>query len=291
MEERKGKSMNLLERLENLDNRILYWILIVVIVIPYLNPLGIPVPVTQTTRKFYNTLDELPPGSTLLLDITSGPSAYGEIGAGCAAFMEFITDIYPREHNGGKLKVVIVSSTEQGPIMYDAYAKPFFDENGWEYGEDYVYFGFIAGLETFVARLAEDIPGLLPSDHLGNSVTDIQVMKDIQDYNNIDAVVLWDSGSAVNWFVKQWSPKGVPVGGIFVAVGIPLLETFVKSGDLYGFIGSARGSAELEYIIGKPGEAVATTDTLSLSHLWVIFLIILGNVGMYARKASRKGDR
>ena len=291
MGEGSGKSTSLIEKLENLDNRILYWILIVVIVIPYLNPLGIPVPITQTVRKFYDTFDGLPPGSTVLLDITSGPAAYGEIGAGTSAFMEFLTKIYPSHHNGDRLKVVIISSTEQGPIMYDAYAKPIFDKNGWEYGEDYAYFGYIAGLETFVARLAEDIPSLLQSDYLGNSVANLPVMEGIQDYTDINLVVLWDSGSAVEWFVKQWSPKGVPVGGIFVAVSIPKLETYIKSGDLFGFIGSSRGSAELEILIGKPGEAVATTDTLSLSHLWVIFLIILGNVGFYARKISRGGER
>jgi len=276
-----GEPVSIWERLDKLDRRILYWVLIIVIAIPYLNPLGIPVPVTNPTTQFYDTLMNLEPGSAVLLDVTSGPSAYGEIGAGSAAFMDLISSIYPSENNGQKLKLIIVSSTEQGPIMYDKYAVPALEENNWVYGEDYVYFGYISGFETFVARLAEDIPSLLQTDYRGNNINTLPIMEGVQDYTNIDAVVLWDSGAASNWYVKQWSPKNVPVGGIFVAVSIPELETYLKSGDMFGFIGSSRGSAELELLIGKPGEAVATTDTLSLSHLWVIFLIILGNIGYF----------
>ena len=283
-----SEGVGIWERLDNLDRRILYWILIILIAIPYLNPLGIPVPVTNPTQGFYNTLSALEPGSAVILDITSGPSAYGEIGAGTAAFMELITGIYPEQNNGQKLKLIVVSSTEQGPIMYDRYALTAFERNNWVYGEDYVFFGYISGFETFVARLAEDIPSLLQTDYKQNDVEDLAVMQGIEDYTDISAVVMWDSGSAVNWWVKQWSPKGVPVGGIFVAVGIPQLEAFLKSGDLYGFIGGSRGSAELEYLIGAPGEAVATTDTLSISHIYVIILIILGNIGYFVRR--REGE-
>ena len=274
-------------RMQTIDRRLLYWVLIIVIAIPYLRPLGIPVPITNPTQQFYNKLSSLQPGSVMLLDITSGPSAYGEIGPGCAAFMEYITSIYPREHNGGKIKLIILASTEQGPIMYDAYALPPLESNNWIYGEDYVFFGYISGFETFVARLAQDIPSLLQVDYNEKSISELPIMQGIQDYLDIDAVVMWDSGSASNWYVKQWSPKGVPVGGIFVAVSIPTLETFLKSGDMFGFIGSSRGSAELELLIGKPGEATATTDTLSLSHLWTIILIIVGNIGYYFSRVKK----
>ena len=130
-EAKLGEQVSIWERLDNLDRRILYWILILLIAIPYLNPLGIPVPITNPTRQFYNTLEDLEPGSALLIDCTSGPSAYGEIGAGVAAFMDYLSRVYPSENNGQRLKVIIVSSSDQGPLMYDKYMLPAFNENNW----------------------------------------------------------------------------------------------------------------------------------------------------------------
>jgi len=284
MEVRSKESSGFWEKLENIDHRILYWILIVAIAIPYLRPLGIPVPVTEPVQDFYNTLDALPPGSTMILEISSGPSAYGEIGPSSEAVMEYLTKIYPEHHGGDRLRFVILSVSEQGPLMYNAYAKPKFDETGWQYGVDYAYFGFISGLETAVARLAEDIPSLLPSDYLGNDIDDLKAMDGIHSYKDIAAVMVWDSMGATEWYVKHWASKGVKVGNVCVAVSLPAYTMYYKNKDMYGFIGSSRGGAEFEYLIGKPGDAVATTDTLSLSHLWVIILIITGNIGLLVEK-------
>jgi hypothetical protein len=60
---------------------------------------------------------------------------------------------------------------------------------------------------------------------------------------------------------------------------------------LDGFIGSARAAAEFESLINKPGEAAVTTDTLSTSHLWLVILIIIGNIGFILERSSSPEEK
>jgi hypothetical protein len=65
---------------------------------------------------------------------------------------------------------------------------------------------------------------------------------------------------------------------------VPMMTTFWRAGDMVGFLGGSRGSAEMELLIGEPGAALATTDTLSLSHVYLILLIIIGNLGYIIKR-------
>jgi len=279
------KPRSVWERLEHMDPRISYWLLIFVIVVPFLRPLGLPISISKETQSFYNTLDALRPGSVVLFDISSGPAAYGEIGPGSIAMMEYVTVVYPGRHEGGRLRIAIVSGGEaEGAIMYEAYARPRLEKAGFQYGADYAWFGFIAGGETMVARLADSIPSLLRNDFFGTTIDKLPVMKGVSNYKDVSVVIVWDSVDATAWYVRHWGAKGVRVGTVCVAVEIPAYITFYRSGEVFGIIGSSRGGAELELLVGKPGVGVATTDTLSTSHLLVIILIIVVHIGLLARK-------
>lgn len=286
MEAESEKTRGLWKKMEHIDHRILYWLLIVVIAVPYLRPLGLPVPLTEYTKSFYKTVSEFPMDSVLIIDISAGPSGYGELAGSASALMEYLTNIYPEKHEGSRLKIIVLSFSAVGPIMYDDYFKPKFEKAGYKYGAEYVYFGFVPGTETSIARLADDIPSLLRTDYLGNNIEDLPIMEGIKDHTNINAVITCDTLGAASWWAKHWATRGVKVGNLCVGMNIPLYTTLYRSGDLFGFTGSARGGAELEYIIEKPGEAIATTDTISLSHIYMIILIIIGNIAFFKLKFS-----
>ncbi len=279
------------EKLERLDYRVLYYLLVILIAVPYLKPFGLPIPITKPVQAMYDTLDKLPQGSMMIIDISAGPPGYAEIGPGATALMKFVTQIYPARHGGGRLKVLMTSISEEGPLMYEAFVKPELDKSPFKYGVDYVYFGFISGLETAVARLADNIPSLLRSDYYNNRAEDLPMMKGVNSYKEIAAVVVLDIVSVTPWWIKHWALKGVKVANVCSAIYIPQYTAFVQSGDMFGFLGSARGVAEFEQLIGIPGLAAATTDTLSISHLYIIFLIIIGNIPFLAKKylPPRKG--
>ena len=283
-----GNGKGIFELLDSMDRRILAWVLMVVIAIPFLSPLGIPITISQPVLDYEDRINELEPGSAILIAISLTPSSAEELGPGCQATMEFLTQTYPDNHEGGKLKIIAVIPGAQSLIVWEEFAQPVIDRSTYEYEVDYVKLGFVSGGETTVARLAEDIKGLLPTDFYGNDLDGMPMMENINDYNDISLAISWDASEQTQHYVKHWASKGVPVGGVVVATMVPTLTTFYMSGDMFGFIGGSRGSAEFEYLINKPGAAIALTDTLSLSHLYLILLVILGNLGYFMKRLGGK---
>ena len=55
---------------------------------------------------------------------------------------------------------------------------------------------------------------------------------------------------------------------------------------MIGILGGLRGGAEYEILINKPGASVAKMDSESISHLYIIALIIIGNIGYFATKKT-----
>lgn len=60
--------MDLLRRLGETDNRVLYVLLVLVLLIPMVKPLGLPLQVSDATRNTFNIVEKLKPGDTVIFD-------------------------------------------------------------------------------------------------------------------------------------------------------------------------------------------------------------------------------
>jgi hypothetical protein len=269
-------------RLQRIDVRILYWVLMLLVAWPMISPLGIPIPVSQPVKDFTNIIDATPPGSNILVDISFSPTSYPVL-PGVAALMEYLG-----EHD---FKIVFVSGVETSPIAFTEKCEPPLKAAGFTYGENYVWYGFISGMETYVARLAENVPNLLGSDFYGTSTKNIPMMADIEDYTDFELVITIDTAEWPDWYVKHWQSRGIKVISMAPAFYFSRWNLLWQQKLLDGFIGSARAAAEFESLINKPGEAAVTTDTLSTSHLWLVILIIIGNIGFILERSSSPEEK
>ena len=57
----------MLKKFTEMDNRILYLVLLIVVIGPLLKPLGIPIEVTGPTQSFADAVEALNPGDSCLL--------------------------------------------------------------------------------------------------------------------------------------------------------------------------------------------------------------------------------
>jgi hypothetical protein len=77
---------------------------------------------------------------------------------------------------------------------------------------------------------------------------------------------------------------GVPMAQIGIAMlgstGIPRW----LAGNYFGMSVGSRGGAELEMLIGEPGDAIIAMDSISVSHLLIVIAVILANVGLLLEK-------
>ncbi|MFC1803861.1 hypothetical protein ACFL0D_07860 [Thermoproteota archaeon] len=276
-----------LARLGKLDIRIFFWILLILTAIPYVRPLGIPISISVQVKDFHKTLDELEAGDVIIMEQGYTPTNYAMLPGGPALF-KYLTVIFPEEH-GGRLKIVLKSSGEVGPVGWSEKVEDYFKEAGWEYGVDYVYLGYIPGQETAIANLADGVNTIVAVDYYGNSMADLEMMKDINDYRDVSAVISVDASDYPDWYAKHWSSKGVPFVDMGPGPYYARWNTLYTQGILQGLIGTGRAAAEYELLLGIPGEAVASADTLSATHLFMILAIILGNLSVIGRGSKKIG--
>ena len=75
------------------------------------------------------------------------------------------------------------------------------------------------------------------------------------------------------------------------AIMTPDLYPFHQSGQVEGFLGGLVGAADYEYLTESPGEAMAGMNVQSLGHLFILGLVLLGNIvyfyGRYAEKRAK----
>jgi hypothetical protein len=275
--------MSLLDKLEYLDRRILYWILFIALMVPFLSPLGLPVRVTPYTQGVYDALEALEPGDVVILSINGGVSAWPEILPAMLSCVRMVVRQDARLVVWGFGHVDIDITWDK--IMTEV------PEIGtqWTYGEDYAYFGYLPNQETTVALLAEDIRKVFSEDTQGNPIDSIPLMQNVNSHEDITFVLTSDTGEVGMQYIRQWaSAHNMPLATIGIAMGGSSNIPFYKSGLLVGMSIGSRGGAELEKQVGVLGEATVTMDSINVSHLLAIAAILLTNIIYFYRRTVEK---
>jgi hypothetical protein len=98
------------EKLTAVPREIVMALVLVAIIIPAMNPLGLPLLTGDMSKAWYNSVDALPEGSVVLFDIGYGSGGYPSLGPGnIAAFHQ----MFEKE-----LKIVIMATALEGSMMY-----------------------------------------------------------------------------------------------------------------------------------------------------------------------------
>jgi hypothetical protein len=275
--------MSLLDKLENVDRRILYWLLFIGLMVPFLNPLGLPIRVTEYSQGVYDALDALEPGDVVVLSINGGVSAWPEI---LPAMLSCVRMCVRQDAN----LVVWGFGHVDIDITWDKIKTEVPEvESQWTYGEDYAYFGYLPNQETTVQLLSEDIRRVFSEDTQGNSIDSLPVMQNVNSHEDVALVLTSDTGEVAHQYVRQWaSAHNVPLVTIGIAMGGSSNIPFYKSGLLVGMSIGSRGGAEMEKLVGVLGEATVTMDSINVSHIFFILAIILTNVIFFIRRTREQ---
>jgi len=262
------------EKLQNIDNRVFYWILFIGLMVPFVTPLNLPITISDMTNTYYNGISKLGSEDTIILNIAAGVGSWPEVFSALTATASEVIK--------NDVKIVIWTSSVDGQITYEKLLDSVPEFSGYTYGVNYVYLGYYAGGETGVAQLAKDIRSVFKTDYIGTPIDDLSIMNNINSAEDIEMVVSVDAGDTGVHYVRHWhSTYDVPIGDIATGVLGSTQTPFWKSGDFFGLIISVRGAAELEKLVQVPGDATTVMDTISVSHLLMVIAVILANIGFY----------
>lgn len=281
------------DRLQTIDRRMIYGILLVVIMIPLFFPITLPTYPSKQSQDFYDTIERVAkesPNKMVILNGWWSPSTRGENQWQAQAI---VTHLMARH-----LHFAILSfDTQNNTVMQTIVVEPLAKQYGYVYGRDYVNWGYRPqqSFTPILKGLVTNIPDTIKKDYQGVPLTQIPVMKGIKSRDDIGAVVeVTPVASAESWLGLFEANNNPPFLFAPTAVMAPTYYPYLDTGQMAGMLTGIKGAGDYEglliqnHLIEKPSFGTRAAGALSLVYALIILLIILGNIGYYAGRAAQR---
>lgn len=256
----------------------IYLLVALAVIIPFFLPGGLAgslLSISNTpAADFYDTLQGVPSGATVLMSFDYDPSMTGEMDLAASAIAR---DLMQR-----KVRIVALSTVETGPqiaqrVLDNAAASV----KGTTYGADYLNLGYVAGHEAGLAQLAatglpvnnRDFAQSRPLDQYG-SFASVRKLQDVQ------AVVELAGSEDV---LKMWMEQVQPRAGVRIVASVsagvePKARAYLGARQLAAMTGGLVGAARYEILSNRPGLAVTSINAQSAAMIVLVLLVVLGNI-------------
>jgi len=272
-----------------LADRLVFLLFIILMAIPILRPIGLPIPVTDVTRKSFKLMDSLKQGDVLVMCFEQDMGTYY---SGAPPDEAGLKHAFLLAKQRGVKVILFGTSTAGSKVYIDAVLID--TEEFWKplkYGEDWVNFGWLPGFETAMAGFARDVQGTCKVDVNGKRVEELPMMKNIKTLNDITGI-WYSTNTNPDMLPRQWSPlewKGLKWSicqTLFASV--PWIMPYVDKGSITSYVADQRGAGEYEMLLGKLGMGATFMDAQSIGHLYGIALIIIANIYYLYTRATKK---
>jgi len=301
------------DKLQSLDRQWIYLLLsIVLIAALILGKLEKPV-VQLPARQLFDAVEASPSGpegdKIILVATTFSYNTVGESGNQARAILRHLMLAKKRF---AVMSVEPVGS-DIGKIITTKLAK----EYNYEYGKDWIFFGYQLGTLAFFKSFPQDIPGTVKVDGIQKKpITDFEIMKRVKTIKDVDMhIEITASASVFDWLqvVQPITKPRLKIGyactGVMAAEAYPYLD----SGQMVGMLPGLKGAADYEQLVEerekdfpevKADASLASIPRIGLyrtarhlmfaqgaAHVLIILFIILGNVGYFlARRKPRSKE-
>jgi hypothetical protein len=276
--------LEFIKKLQSIDSRIIYAVVLVCLIVPMLFPIGIPLSIAQNTSSIYEIVEALGPNDRVVLSLDYEPASSPDVHPQSVAVTQHLLQ--------RGVKIIYVAFWEAGPLFAEGLINNYTDQYNLEYGVDIVNLGFIAGRETAIRAFGDDVLNSAPVDFRNNPTASMPIMAGIRDAKDIDLFITFSGGSpgVLEWIRQVKDVHNIKLAAGAVTVSVPGFIPFVQSGQLIGLLAGLRGAAEYEVLSGNPGSAASKMDGQSLGHLAIIVFILVGNIAYIAERRSKKSE-
>ncbi len=237
--------------------------------------------ISPDTQRMFDYIENLPDGSAIIISFDHEASSLPEMRPLGLAIMR-----HAFKNNQRLIGVALLAEgTGIGYRLIQQTAK----EYRKEYGTDYVFLGFKPQYIAAILSMGESIASTFPEDYLGNVAANLPLLDEINNYDKIAGVIsLADGSLTTHWMEYGRARYGIEVSAAVAAAMITTYDPYLSSGQLHAMVGGLRGAAEYEQLIQSGGSGERGMLAQSFTHLYVIALIIIGNIAYF--RSRRKGE-
>ncbi len=275
------------DRIQHMDRRWIFLGMALAILIPMLFPITFEFKVDERVQALYDSVEEIEPGSTIFLSADFDPASRPELEPFYRANLHhlFRNDV----------KVVMATLWEFAPPLILPIMEEIAAVHGKEYGTDWAYLGYKPGKELAIKAIGENIPKTFPKDYRETPTTDLPIMRGFKQAKDFAMIVNVSAGfpGTREYVLQIQGQYDLKVASACTAVSGPDYIPFYKAGQLTGLSAGMPGSAQYEKLVFPDGPpegirllATQGINVLNLGHLYVILLILLGNIGYFLTRAT-----
>lgn len=256
--------------------------LFVVILMTMLINVRMDIKVSPETQKMYDYIDSLPEGSVLMVSFDHEASAIPEIKP---LALNILRHAFIKGH-----RIIGVSLLAEGTGIGYRLMQQTAREYDKQYGSDYVYLGFKPQYIAAILSMGESIPETFPEDYLGRSYARLHLLSSVKNYDDIAGVISIADGSlTTHWIEYAHARYRVPVSAAVAAVMMTTYDPYISSGQLHAMVGGLRGAAEYEKLLNIGGSGRRGMLAQTSAHIYVILMIIAGNVIYFTSRKKKTG--
>ena len=273
-----------MDRLLNLDRRIIFLVLTAALVTVSLLPFDQPIRPSKLVQAVYDKIEQLPEGSAVMIVPDFDPQARAELYPMTLALLKHC---FRRNH-----RIIGMTFWVEGAQM----AKSLFDNTakdaGKRSGMDYVFLGYKpGGMAAIITNLGENISSTFDKDLEGRPTAGMRALERVASLKDVDLLIDIAAGSTVEpWVIYGGDKYKVPMAAGCTGVMGPDMYPFVHSKQLLGLIGGLRGVADYETLMREPADAVQGMAAQSAAHAVIVAFVVLGNVLFFlSRRKGRTG--
>lgn len=275
-----------LERLIQLDRRIVYLLIAIGTILPVLMPIGFRVTTTAPVEALFEKIESLGPEDVVMISFDYGPTTAPENTPMAEAAM--------RHCLTRNIKVIVLALFPIGGItmageVINTVAAEFPDR---VYGRDYVLLGYKDGAQAAMKQMGVGITNVFPRDNAGTPLEQLPLMQHVHNYADIDLVITYATGIIGDYWVNLVNAQyGAPVAIGCTAVSAPKFYAFYDAGQIIGLLGGLKGASEYEHLITQRYEslrpayeragaynAMRGMDAQTVDHAIIMAFILFGNI-------------
>ncbi|MGH8016658.1 MAG: hypothetical protein ACREBV_10735, partial [Candidatus Zixiibacteriota bacterium] len=191
------------------------------------------------TQKMFDYINQLPEGSVLIVSFDHEASSLPEMRP---LGLALLRHLFAKNH-----KLIGVALLGEGTGIGLRQMQLAAREYNKSYGTDYAFLGFKPQYIAAILSMGESISSTFPEDYLGNKTSELELLGQIKNYDNIAGVIsLADGSLTTHWIEYGRARYGIEVSAAVAAAMVTTYDPYLSSGQLRAMVGGLRGAAEYE---------------------------------------------
>lgn len=282
------------QKLARLDRRWVYLGLFIFTLVPLLLNLNLPVYVTPPVQSFYDTIESLPADRFVVISSNWDAGTYAENEPQTIAIFRHLLRrrlkfVFMAAGQPNAPQLTQNALTQALQLEYPGGIPP---GEYPQYGRDYINAGFKVRNTPWVRSFVGDPVAAWSADWKGRPIAEMPLLAGSGRLPDRASCLIDITGSAtIDAWVSLVGSEGLRIQLACTAVMAPEQYPLLATGQLTGMLTGMRGAAEYEKLLGAESRATRMMGGQSFAHLYLFFLIGLGNVAVVRGYLARRHRR